>query len=100
MAIADVSSIRNPDILVATEPATIGTNARVFGYPIDSKDNWYLRWNIHSNSNLQINQGYQLICSIETKPGMSGGPVIDNVVFIGIHGRVSLINSKATTKRR
>lgn len=93
MAIADVSLIRAiPDILVATEPATIGTEARVFGYPIDSNGQLVsTSGSIFSNSNIGIDQGYQLIYSMETRPGMSGGPVIDKIGnIIGIHGRGEL----------
>ena len=93
MAIADVSSIREiPDILVATEPASVGTDSRVYGYPIDSNGELVSSSGIiFSNSNLGIDQGYQMIYSMETKPGMSGGPVIDDVGnIIGIHGRGEL----------
>ena len=93
MAIAEVDSISNiPDIYIATEPATSGTDAKVYGFPNNANGKMKISEGmIFSNANIGIDQGYQLIYSMETQPGMSGGPIIDGYGnIIGIHGRGEL----------
>ena len=98
MAIANVSSIKNiPEIFIATEPATAGMEARVYGYPNDSSGKLVSsEGTIFSNANIGIDQGYQMIYSMETRAGMSGGPIIDKIGnIIGIHGRGELDEFKS-----
>ena len=103
MAIAEVDSISNiPDIYIATESTTAGTDAKVYGYPNDSGGKLKVSEGmIFSNANIGIDQGYQMIYSMETKPGMSGGPIIDEYGnLVGIHGRGELNEGQSNFEDR
>ena len=65
----------------------------VYGYPLPTttvgkRIARFLRGEVIANASTYIKDGYQLIYSNPTLPGMSGGPVLDSEGnIIGIHGR-------------
>ena len=76
-----------------SDTATEGTTAYVAGFPkptavITQSTYTFLDGRISANASETLNEGYTLIYTINTLPGMSGGPVLNQKgELIGIHGR-------------
>ena len=70
-----------------------GVNVFVYGYPlatnaVNKRIPRFLKGELIANASSYIKDGYQLIYSNPTLPGMSGGPVLsEDGLLVGIHGR-------------
>ncbi|MDB4338140.1 serine protease [Synechococcus sp. AH-603-L18] len=65
-----------------------GSDIFVQGYPLETNKAVLEYGRVLAHAEIGIDQGYQLLYSSKTKPGMSGGPLLDNKgEIIGIHGR-------------
>lgn len=104
LATLTFESNKNLTIANNTEAKIPQTGNSVFisGYPISSaaiaQRQWRLSSGIVSGLNESINsQGYRLLYSSPTLPGMSGGPILnEKAELLGIHGRTETSSSEST----
>ncbi len=72
---------------------TVGSKVFVYGFPLPTSTvphriPRFLTGELIANSNRLVKDGYQLIYSNPTLPGMSGGALLDTQgLLVGIHGR-------------
>ena len=95
--LATATFVSNTNYAVAQirEKARIraGESVFVYGYPLPTsavgeRVPRFLKGELIANATAYIKEGYQLIYSNSTLPGMSGGPILDQDGYvIGIHGR-------------
>ncbi|SRR5579883_826617 len=85
-----VAKIGNSDI------STAGTKAYVSGYPaptfaINQSIYTFIPGTINANAAKALRDGYAMVYSNETKKGMSGGPVLNELgELVGVNGREDL----------
>lgn len=95
LAIAEFTSNANYNVakIGHSEKIQAGESAYIAGFPhrSDARQNSLLLFNdgkINANNPSALKNGYALIYNINTLPGMSGGPILDDRgSLIGIHGR-------------
>ncbi|MGF1603758.1 MAG: tetratricopeptide repeat-containing serine protease family protein [Thermosynechococcaceae cyanobacterium] len=95
LAIVEFSSDRNYKIakLGNSQQMPEGSASYVAGFPLKSQALTETIYNftegkITANANRALKDGYSLVYSNNTLPGMSGGPVLDSKGYLlGIHGR-------------
>jgi S1-C subfamily serine protease len=95
LAIAEFTSTKNYSIAKVgnSEKIQAGESAYVAGFPhrSDARQDSLLLFNegkINANNPSALKNGYALMYNINTLPGMSGGPILDDQgSLIGIHGR-------------
>lgn len=81
------AKIGNPD------NSTEGTTAYVAGFPkptaaVSNALYTFMDGRIIANASVSLRDGYSLVYSIDTFPGMSGGPILNEKgELIGVHGR-------------
>jgi tetratricopeptide (TPR) repeat protein len=95
LAILNFTSRQNYSVAEMGNSAEIleGSSCYIAGYPLKTKAITETIYNftegkVRANANKPLSDGYALVYSNDTLPGMSGGPVLDeNGRLIGIHGR-------------
>ena len=102
MAIAPVAAPKiSEEPLFSDVAITAGEDARIYGFPLASKTLTIRDGMVFSNANIGIDQGYQIIYSVKTEPGMSGGPVVDaDGDIVGIHGRGELAERRSFDEKK
>jgi tetratricopeptide (TPR) repeat protein len=103
LAILQFSSTQNYPIVKIGDSAKIseGMTSYVSGFPIKTAAiteyiYTFTEGTISANATNALEDGYALVYSNRTLPGMSGGPVLDNEgQLIGIHGRADTQNQAA-----
>ncbi|MEL6163455.1 MAG: trypsin-like peptidase domain-containing protein, partial [Cyanobacteria bacterium J06628_3] len=82
-----------------SDTSSEGTTVYVAGFPkptavISESTYTFLDGRISANASKPFNEGYALVYTIDTLPGMSGGPVLNSKgELIGIHGRGDIIQN-------
>jgi hypothetical protein len=95
LAIAEFTSTKNYNLAKVGDSKKIqaGESAYIAGFPhrSDARQDSLLLFNegkINANNPSALRNGYALVYNINTLPGMSGGPILDDQgALIGIHGR-------------
>jgi Trypsin-like peptidase domain len=95
LAIVEFTSNKNYNLAKVgnSEKIQAGESAYIAGFPhrSDARQDSLLLFNegkINANNPSALKNGYALIYNINTLPGMSGGPILDDQgSLIGIHGR-------------
>ena len=105
--LAVVSFVSNKDYSVASlgDPAEAkpGTKVYVAGFPlpteaITSSIYNFTEGRVTANASVPLADGYSLVYSNFTLPGMSGGPVINELgEVIGVHGRGDTTGDESTS---